>query len=113
MIRCTKGSIYDFIVDLRPNSPTFLNWFGTELSEKNHLALYSPEGFGQGFITLENNTEITYFTSQFYAPGFDWGIRYNDPKINIKLPIEPTIISDKDKNWPDFELKYLTKQSQI
>ncbi len=111
-IRCTKGAIFDFIVDLRPDSPTFLKWYGTELTENNHKTLYSPIGFAQGFITLEDDTEITYFTSEFYAPGFDWGVRYNDPKINIQLPIEPVVMSDKDKNWPNFEEKYLEKQNK-
>lgn len=111
MIRCTKGSIFNIIVDLRPDSPTFLQWFGTELTEDNHKAIYSPEGFAQGFITLEDDTEITYFTTEFYVPGGDWGVRYNDPKIGIDLPIEPVVISDKDKNWPDFSTKYLTKQN--
>ncbi len=110
-IRCTKGAIFDFIVDLRPDSPTFLKWYGTELTESNHKTLYSPIGFAQGFITLEDNTEITYFTSEYYAPGFDWGVRYNDPSINIQLPFDPVVMSDKDKSWPDFELKYLKKQN--
>jgi dTDP-4-dehydrorhamnose 3,5-epimerase len=102
MIRCTRGSIFDVIVDLRPESPTFLQWFGEELTESNHKALYSPEGFAQGFITLENESEITYFTTQFYAPGKDRGVRYNDPQFGVKLPIQPVIISEKDINWPDF-----------
>lgn len=111
MIRCTNGSIFDFIVDLRPDSPTYLDWFGIELNANNHKALYSPEGFAQGFITLEEDTEITYFTTQFYQPGYDWGVRWNDPKINIQLPIEPLVISDKDKNWPDFIEDFLKKQN--
>ncbi len=102
MIRCTRGAIFDMIVDLRPDSPTFLQWFGEELTMDNHKALYSPEGFAQGFITLTDDAEITYFTTQFYAPRMDRGVRYNDPKFGIKLPIEPMIISDKDRNWPDF-----------
>jgi len=111
MIRCTKGAIFDVIVDLRPGSSTFLRWFGTELTEDNHNALYSPEGFAQGFITLEEKTEITYFTNQFYAPGYDWGVRWNDPQIQIQLPIDVIAISDKDKNWPDFTHAYLEKQA--
>ena len=107
MIRCTRGSIFDMIVDLRPDSPTFLQWFGETLTEDNHKALYSPEGFAQGFITLEDNTEITYFTTEFYAPGKDRGIRWNDPQIGIELPIQPVVISEKDENWPDFTLDIL------
>lgn len=102
LIRCTKGAVFDMIVDLRPESPTFLHWYGTELTESNHRALYSPKGFAQGFITLEDDSEITYLSSEFYAPGQDWGIRYNDPQIGIELPLEPVVISDKDRNWPDF-----------
>ena len=109
MIRCTRGAIFDMIVDLRPESPTFLKWFGEELTEDNHKALYSPEGFAQGFITLQDNTEITYFTTQFYAPGMDWGVRYNDPQIGIKLPMAPVVISEKDENWPDFTIDFLKK----
>jgi dTDP-4-dehydrorhamnose 3,5-epimerase len=111
MIRCTKGAIFDVIVDLRPDSSTFLQWFGTELTEDNQRALYSPEGFAQGFITLEDNTEITYFTSQRYVPGYDWGVRWNDPQITIELPINVAAISDKDRNWPDFTKAYLEKQN--
>lgn len=107
MIRCTKGAIFDMIIDIRSGSPTFLKWFGIELNEHNHKALYSPEGFAQGFITLEENTEITYFTSEFYIPGMDRGVRYNDPQVGIRLPIEPTVISDKDQSWPDFSVDML------
>jgi dTDP-4-dehydrorhamnose 3,5-epimerase len=107
MIRCTKGAIFDMIVDIRPESPTFLHWYGVELTETDHSALYSPEGFAQGFITLKDDTEITYFTSEFYAPGMDRGVRYNDPQIGIKLPLEPVVISDKDKCWPDFSIDVL------
>ncbi len=107
MIRCTRGSIFDMIVDIRPDSPTFLQWYGVELNENNHKALFSPEGFAQGFLTLENNTEITYFTTEFYAPGMDRGVRYNDPQVGIKLPIEPVVISEKDTSWPDFSIDML------
>mgnify|MGYP001578364200 FL=1 len=111
MVRCTKGAIFNVIVDLRPNSSTFLQWLGAELTEDNHKSLYSPEGFAQGFITLDDNTEITYAASQPYAPGYDWGVRWNDPQIKIELPIDVISISDKDMNWPDFTQAYLDKQS--
>ncbi|MBN1416255.1 MAG: dTDP-4-dehydrorhamnose 3,5-epimerase [Bacteroidales bacterium] len=107
MIRCTRGAIFDMIVDLRPDSPTFLQWVGEELTMDNHKALYSPKGFAQGFITLTDDAEITYFTTEFYAPGKDRGIRYNDPQIGIQLPLEPVVISEKDQNWPDFSLDIL------
>jgi dTDP-4-dehydrorhamnose 3,5-epimerase len=108
MIRCTKGAIFDIIVDIRPASPTFLQSYGAVLDESNHKALYSPEGFAQGFITTEDNSEIIYFTSEFYSPGMDRGLRYNDPQIGIQLPLEPTVISDKDLSWPDFTIDILT-----
>jgi dTDP-4-dehydrorhamnose 3,5-epimerase len=107
MIRCTRGAIFDMIVDLRPDSPTFLQWFGDELTMDNHKALYSPEGFAQGFITLTEDAEITYFTTQFYAPGKDRGIRWNDPKVGITLPVKPVVMSDKDQSWPDFSIDIL------
>ena len=107
LIRCTRGAIYDIIVDLRPDSATFRRWFGAELSADNHHALYSPKGFAQGFITLEDNSEITYFSSDFYAPGKDRGIRYDDPQFGIELPIAPVVMSDKDCSWPDFTLEVL------
>jgi dTDP-4-dehydrorhamnose 3,5-epimerase len=107
MIRCTRGAVFDVIVDLRPESPTFRQWFGAELTADNHRALYSPKGFAQGFVTLVDDTEITYFASEFYAPGKDRGIRWNDPQFGIRLPLEPTVISDKDRGWPDFSTEVL------
>jgi dTDP-4-dehydrorhamnose 3,5-epimerase len=107
MIRCTRGAIFDVIVDLRPESPTFRQWYGAELTADNHRALYSPKGFAQGFLTLEDDSEITYFASEFYAPGKDRGVRYNDPQFGIVLPFEPLVVSDKDRNWPDFSLDSL------
>jgi len=107
MIRCTKGAIFDMIVDIRPDSETFLQWYGVELTQDNHKTLYSPEGFAQGFITLVDDAEITYLTSEFYAPGMDRGVRYDDPQIGIELPIDPVVVSDKDKAWPDFTVAML------
>lgn len=102
LVRCTKGAIFDVIVDLRPDSPTYKEWFGIELNENNHKMLYVPEKFAQGFITLEDNSEMTYFTTQFFAPDAAIGLRYNDPQFNIAWPIEPKIVSEKDKEAPDF-----------
>jgi dTDP-4-dehydrorhamnose 3,5-epimerase len=107
MIRCTRGSIFDLIVDLRPGSPTFLQWHGEELTEDNHKALYSPEGFAQGFITLNEDSEITYFTTQFFAPEKAKGVRWNDPQFGIELPLKPVVISERDVNWPDFTVDML------
>jgi dTDP-4-dehydrorhamnose 3,5-epimerase len=102
MIRCTRGSVYDVIVDLRPDSPTFCRWFGAELTQDNHLALYSPKGFAQGFLTTCDDTEITYFASDPYAPGKDRGVRFDDPAFGIQWPMPPAVLSDKDRNWPNF-----------
>lgn len=107
MIRCTRGAVFDVIVDLRPESSTFRRWFGAELNADNHLALYSPKGFAQGFVTLVDDTEISYFTSEFYAPGKDRGIRWDDPQFGIRLPLAPAVISDKDRTWPNFTVEML------
>ena len=109
LVRCTRGAVFDLIVDLRPDSPTFLRWFGTELDEQSHRALYSPEGFAQGFITLTPDAEITYLTTRPYAPGHDWGVRWNDPQFGIQLPLDVAVISDRDRNWPDFQPAYLDR----
>lgn len=102
LVRCTRGAIYDVIIDLRPDSPTFKQWIGVELTEKNYKMLYVPENFGHGFQTLKDNTEVTYQVSQFYAPGSENGIRWNDSAFGIEWPLDAQVISDKDKGWPDF-----------
>ena len=101
-IRCTKGAIYDVILDLRPGSPTFKQWTSAELNEDNHKMLYVPEGFAHGYQTLTEVSEIIYQVSQFYAPESAAGVRHNDPAFAIKWPLEVSMISDLDKNWPDF-----------
>lgn len=103
LVRCTKGALFDVIIDLRKDSPTYKQWIGVELTEKNHRALLVPKGFGHGFLTLEDNTEANYLVSQFYTPGAEAGIRYNDPQFGIEWPIEPVVISEKDANHPDYE----------
>ncbi len=100
-VRCIRGSIYDVIVDLRPESPTFLQWVGVELNETNLKMIYVPENFAQGFVTLENNCEIYYLATEFYFPESERGIRYDDPAINIKWPIEIISVSKKDLNNPE------------
>ncbi|MFD2203295.1 dTDP-4-dehydrorhamnose 3,5-epimerase [Shivajiella indica] len=102
LVRCTKGSIYDVIIDLRPDSPTFKQWIGVELSERNYKMLYVPEDFAHGFITLEDNCEVTYLVTQFYTPGAEAGIRWNDPAFGIEWPLDPTVISEKDRNHPNY-----------
>lgn len=102
LVRCTKGGIYDAIIDVRSDSPTFKKWIGVELTEHNHKMLYVPEGFAHGFITLQDDTEVTYQVSEFYTPGAEEGIRWDDPTFNIDWPVEVNVISEKDLNWPDF-----------
>jgi len=103
IVRCINGAIFDAIIDLRPGSPTYRRWFGLELSAQNRRALYVPEGFAHGYLTLTDNSEVHYMVSEFYSPGCERGIRWNDPTFGIKWPIMPTIISDKDAAHPDFK----------
>ena len=100
LIRCTAGRIYDVIVDLRPGSPTYLRHTGVELSATNRRALYVPEMFAHGFITLEDESEVFYQMSEFYAPEFAGGLRYDDPDLGIEWPEKAAVIADKDRNWP-------------
>jgi dTDP-4-dehydrorhamnose 3,5-epimerase len=102
LVRCLKGAILDVIIDLNPDSPTFRQWRGFELSAANLRQLYIPRGFAHGFQTLENDCEIGYLISEFYTPGASSGVRWNDPAFGIAWPMAPTVISDKDKAWPDF-----------
>lgn len=106
VIRCIKGAVYDVIVDLRQNSQTFGKWFAKELNEENRTMMYVPKGFGHGFLTLTEDTEVLYLVTEFYAPDYEKGIRWNDPFFNIKWPFEPLVISSKDKNHPDFNKAY-------
>jgi dTDP-4-dehydrorhamnose 3,5-epimerase len=99
LVRCTAGALWDVIVDLRPQSATYLQYVAIELTAGNRLALYIPEMFAHGFQTLEEGTEVFYQMSQFYAPKLARGIRYDDPKIGIKWPLPVTSISDLDLNW--------------
>jgi len=104
IIRCTRGKVYDVIVDLRQKSSTYLQWLSFELSSENRKMLYVPENFAHGYLTLADNTEVFYQVSQFYSPGSENGIRWDDPLINIKWPkIANLIISEKDEKWPDFK----------
>ena len=101
-VRCTKGKIFDVIVDLRKNSKTFKKWISVELSELNHKILYVPKGFAHGFQTLEDNTEVYYQISEFYNPAYSNGIRWDDPVFGIKWPLNNPIISEKDLVWNGF-----------
>ena len=106
IVRCIKGAIYDVIIDMRKESETFSEWFGIELSEVNRKSLYVPKGFAHGYITLVDNSELFYLTTEYYSPDFERGIRWDDPKFNIKWPIVPVEISEKDSAHPFFNSEY-------
>lgn len=104
LMRAVKGAIYDVIVDLRPNSPTFGKWAGFELSADKAQVLYVPSGFAHGFQTLEPDTMVVYPTSHPYTPEAEGGIRFDDPALAIDWPVPPSEVSDKDRSWPDLDL---------
>ncbi len=103
LVRCIRGSVYDVIVDLRIDSPTFLKWFGVELSEKNRKLIYIPEGFAHGFQTLQENSELLYHHTEYYNPQSEGGLNYLDPIIGIEWPLPVSLISDRDQNLPMFK----------
>ena len=103
LIRCVRGEIYDVIVDIRKDSPTFLHHIGINLSSENMKMIYVPEGFAHGFQTLQDNTELIYHHSAYYSPQHDRGLSYNDPALNIKWPLEVNYISEKDNSYPKIE----------
>jgi dTDP-4-dehydrorhamnose 3,5-epimerase len=102
VVSCLKGAIWDVIIDLRPGSPTHLQWQGFELTDENRQQLYVPEGFAHGFQTLCEEAEVGYLISAFYAPSAADGVRYNDPAFDIDWPLPVVVLSDKDASWPDF-----------
>lgn len=102
LFRCIRGSIYDVIVDLRTDSPTHGEWFGVQLTAESRRMLYVPEGFAQGFITLEDDTELQYQVSEFYTPASEAGFRFDDPAFGIEWPVPVLVLSQKDQNWPSY-----------
>lgn len=102
LVRCTRGRIFDVVVDLRPDSLTFRRWTGVELSEVNRDALAVPGGCAHGFLTLEDGCEIFYMMGEVYMPELASGVRWNDPAFSINWPAKPVIMSEKDARWPDF-----------
>jgi dTDP-4-dehydrorhamnose 3,5-epimerase len=103
LVRCTAGSIYDVIIDLRPDSATYTQWVAVELSSANRQALYIPEGLAHGFQTLTDEAEVLYQMSEFYHPESAKGVRWDDPKFQIPWPIVEITISDRDRQYPDFQ----------
>jgi dTDP-4-dehydrorhamnose 3,5-epimerase len=103
LIRCITGAIYDVIIDLRPHSATYMQWFGLDLTADNRRLLFVPEGFAHGYQSLSDTSEVFYQVSQFYQPGAEQGIRWNDPAFGITWPeVNHRILSVKDQSWPDF-----------
>jgi dTDP-4-dehydrorhamnose 3,5-epimerase len=103
IVRCTRGAIYDVIIDLRRESATYLKWIGVELTAENRKMLYIPEGFAHGYQTLENNTEIFYLTSQFFSPESERGVCWDDPTFAIEWRVSDNlVISEKDRNWQKY-----------
>jgi dTDP-4-dehydrorhamnose 3,5-epimerase len=100
-LRCISGRILDLLVDLRLNSSTYLKSFSIELTAENRLGMYIPEGFAHGYMSLTDNSEVIYSSSQKYIPGVERGIRWNDPSINLDLPFNPTVVSIKDLSHPN------------
>lgn len=103
LVRCTRGALFDVIIDLRRDSPTFRQWFGAQLTAENHKALYIPEGFAHGFQTLEDDTEIFYQMSEFYHPESSKGVRYDDLAFGIEWPLLDSIVSCKDLSFTKLE----------
>lgn len=103
LVRCTMGAIYDVVIDLRPASETFKRWFAVELSAANRRALYIPEGFAHGFLTLADESEVFYQISEFYHPECSRGVRWDDAAFRIEWPFEPHVISERDRAFPDFK----------
>lgn len=105
IVKCNSGAIMDVIIDIRKDSPNFGKYLSVKLTVENNKMLYVPEGFAHGFLTLEDNTYVSYQVSNFYSPDKEKGIRWNDKKFSIDWKIkEPAVISEKDTNWPDYEL---------
>jgi dTDP-4-dehydrorhamnose 3,5-epimerase len=102
LVRCTRGIIYDVIIDLRRNSPTFKQWLAIEMSADNHRILYVPGEFAHGYLTLDDDTEMFYQTSSYYALEHGRGVRWNDPAFNISWPADPFVIIDRDREYEDF-----------
>lgn len=103
LVRCIRGACYDVILDLRPESETFCQSFGAQLSEDNRTMMYVPKGFAHGFLTFTDNTELLYMVSEHYAPKLERGIRWNDPTFSIKWPEQPQVISERDQLHPDYQ----------
>jgi len=99
LVRCTRGAIYDVIIDLRPESATYCSWVSVELTANNHRMIYIPEGFAHGFQTLEDSSEVFYEMFEFYSPEHSRGVRWDDPAFGIAWPLPSPVMSDKDRTY--------------
>jgi dTDP-4-dehydrorhamnose 3,5-epimerase len=102
LLRCIRGAVHDVVLDLRPESPTFMRHLAVKLSAENYRMVLVPKGCANAFLTLADNTEVTYLVSEFYTPAAERGVRWDDPAFGINWPAKPAVISDKDASWPDF-----------
>jgi dTDP-4-dehydrorhamnose 3,5-epimerase len=104
LVCCVKGSVYDAMIDLRPNSQTYLQWDAAELKKENFQLLFIPAGCAHGYQVMSDNSELIYFVSQYYQPQAERGIRWDDRRFNINWPIpEGTVLSEKDNSWPEYD----------
>ena len=105
LVRCTRGAVFDVVIDLRQESASFGKWYGTQLTATSQRMFHLPKGTAHGYLTLEDHTEVMYLVSEFYTPAAEKGIRWNDPVFSIQWPMrDDLIISQKDRQWPDFHL---------
>ncbi len=104
LVRCTRGAVYDVLIDLRRDSPTHGQWVGVELTGENHRMLYAPAGFAHGYQALTDDTEVYYQTTQFYAPEYATGVRFDDPAFGIAWPLSVELVSVQDRSWPAYAL---------
>lgn len=100
LVRCSRGSLFDVVLDLREDSPTRYKWYGVELRADNYRMLYIPEGCAHGYQTLEDDTDLYYMTSQYFTPSAAKGVRFDDPAFGVVWPLTPTVMSDQDRYWP-------------
>jgi dTDP-4-dehydrorhamnose 3,5-epimerase len=110
LVRCTRGAIFDVVIDLRPASPSYLNHIGLSLTADDHRAVFIPPGMAHGFLTLSEGTEVLYQMDNFYAPEAERGARWDDPAFGIEWPAVPIVISERDRRFPDFEVDLQEKE---
>lgn len=111
IVQCTSGSLYDVIIDIRTDSPSFKQWVGVELTAESFRIIYVPKGFAHGFITLEDNTAVHYWVTQYHTPASEAGIRFDDPMFNIEWPLAPVLVSEKDRVHAPFVDRIYKKMS--